>query len=113
MNKPKMDYEGLMASIEAERLRVRAIPDRGSYGSEHFRVVTPEFAKQCTEEALVRGSAELCQLSPTEARMAGKILETELKLRETDERRETAQYVKFTLWAAIAAAIFALLALLI
>ncbi|MBE5072880.1 hypothetical protein IM511_01010 [Erythrobacteraceae bacterium E2-1 Yellow Sea] len=107
------NYADLMAEIEAERLRLREITHRGSYGGEQYLIVTPEFAQRFDEDALIRASVELSRLSPTEARTAADKLETELRIRGVASDVVTRRDVRRTLIAAVAAAIFAFIALFV
>lgn len=74
-------YEDLFSGIERERLRLRELASRGTYGGEQYLIVTSDFAKRFDDEALIRSAAELKSLSPTEARNAARNLEVELELR--------------------------------
>ena len=109
----KLCHAALEQELEAERLRIREIRSRGTYGSEYFNIVTPEFAQKFDDDALIRASDEYSTHSAEGARRAGDVLRTELRLRQSRDGKVTLRYVRLTFVVAIVGIIATVLAPLV
>jgi len=108
----KRDFHSLLKAIEDERLKLseERKETNAIHSSDHFRIVTPEFASLHDDDALIRAAAALGRLSPTEARIAARVLETEHRLRENTSRSITQRFGGWTLLVEIAALVAAIIA---
>lgn len=73
-------FSDLERAVEAERLRIRNIKTRGTYGLEYLNIVTPEFVSRFNQEALIRFSQKLSLDHSTEAKRARSVVEAEIRL---------------------------------
>ncbi len=78
----KRGYADLKQAIEAERLRIRAIKDRGTYGTEYLCIITPDFVAEYKSTALIKLSRDLALDHSSEASRAKTVVDAELTVRK-------------------------------
>lgn len=78
----KTGYVDLTKAIEAERSRIRAIKDRGTYGTEYLHIITPDFVAKYKSHALIKLSRDLTLDHSSEASRAKTFVDAELIIRK-------------------------------
>jgi hypothetical protein len=108
----KGDFEALMHAVEAERLKLRESQSQTPCRATQSRMITPEFAREVDDYALIRGTAELNSIESVEAKQAATTLDPYRQFREGPARAASERHRFWPSLAALVAALVGTLALL-